>query len=134
MKSLSSDNNVEAPSSHYPASRHSYTGDTWNDAVAVGHRLIRSLAIRSGVESCSPGDRWYLHLPGTATDGRHDPAVRDGRKGHPRSVGTHAEARGPGRLPPRPQSDDLRGDSRAAGGVGAHGFPAALLLVPRGSS
>src|SRR5271166_3852993 len=132
MKSLASDNNVEAPSSHYLASRHGDAGDTRIDAVAVGHRLIRSLAIRSGVESCSPADRWYLHLPGTATDGRHNPAVRDGRQGHPRSVGAHSEARGARRLPPRPQSDDLRGDSRPAGGVGAHGVPAALLLVPRG--
>ena len=29
MKSLSSDNNVEAHSSHYPAPRHSYAGDSW---------------------------------------------------------------------------------------------------------
>src|SRR5271166_6338920 len=74
MKSLSSDNDVEAHSSHYPAPRHSYAGDTWNDAVAVGHRLIRSLAIGSGVEICSSSNRWYLHLPGTATStvsGRH---------------------------------------------------------------
>ena len=68
---------------------------------------------------------------GLSADGRHNPAVRDGRQGHPRSVGTPAEARGPRRLPPRPQSDDLRGDFRPAGGVGAHGVPAALLLVPR---
>src|SRR5208337_1829037 len=127
-----SDSNVEAHSSHHLAPRHGYAGDTWNDAVAVGHRLIRSLAIGSGVEICSPSDRCDLHLPGTSPDGRHNPAVRDGRQGHPRSVGTHAEARGARRLPPRPQSDDLRGNSRPAGGVSAHGFLAALLLVPRG--
>ena len=52
------DGSVEAHSSHYPAPRHSYDRHPCNDPVAVGDRLIRSLAIRSGVESCSPGDRW----------------------------------------------------------------------------
>src|SRR5271157_30944 len=127
-----SDRNVQAHSSHYPAPRHSYDRHPCNHLVAGGRRLIRSLAIPTGVESCSPGDRWSLHLPGTSADGRHNPVVRDGRQGHARSLGAHPEACGPGRLPPRPQSDDLRGNSRPAGRVSAHGFPAALLLVPRG--